>query len=73
MKNIMKLRSSQLTWLAVMLVVALLCPAEALAQDGGGSAKSPLIGYVLMVLGLLLGWTPLIRPSRRKKKFSFET
>lgn len=47
-------------------------PAEAYGQDGGEAAKSPLIGYVILVLGLLLGWTPLIRPSGRKKKFSFE-
>lgn len=60
--------------LPLLLIFLLLSvfPAEAHAQDGGG-AKSPLIGYVLVVLGFLLGWTPLARPSRRKKKFSFET
>jgi hypothetical protein len=59
------------------LLLTILCflafPAQAFGQDGGEAAKSPLIGYVILVLGLLLGWSPLVRPSRRKKKFSFET
>lgn len=59
--------------LLLCLLVLLAFPAELMAQDGGGSAKSPIIGYVLLVLGLLLGWVPLVRPSRRKKKFAFET
>jgi hypothetical protein len=60
---------------AIMLAIGvlLLFPSDAFAQSGGEPAKSPLIGYVILVLGLLLGWTPLVRPSRRKKKFSFET
>jgi hypothetical protein len=55
---------------ALLLLIAF--PAEAHAQDGDG-AKSSLIGYVIVVLGFLLGWAPLARPSGRKKKFSFET
>ncbi len=69
----LSLRRIEILPLLLVIAFLLICPAEALAQDGGGAAKSPLIGYVILVLGLLLGWTPLVRPSRRKKKFSFET
>jgi len=68
----MKLRLPEIWTLLVIVVFFCVSPAEAYAQDGE-AAKSPLMGYVILVLGLLLGWTPLIRPSRRKKKFTFET
>jgi hypothetical protein len=69
----MLVRKLQFLALVAVIALCLAIPGEAAAQDGGGAAKSPLIGYVILVLGLLLGWTPLVRPSRRKKKFSFET
>lgn len=68
----MKLRLPEIWTLLVIVAFFCVSPAEACAQ-GGEAAKSPLIGYIILVLGLLLGWTPLIRPSRRKKKFTFET
>lgn len=68
----MKLHRLEVWTLLVILAFFFVSPAEAYAQ-GGEAAKSPLIGYVILVLGLLLGWTPLVRPSRRKKKFTFET
>jgi hypothetical protein len=68
----MRIRPLELWTLLVVIAFFCVSPAEAYAQ-GGEAAKSSLIGYVILVLGLLLGWTPLIRPSRRKKKFAFET
>lgn len=68
----MRLRLPEIWVLFVITLFFCVAPAEAYAQ-GGEAAKGSLIGYVILVLGLLLGWTPLIRPSRRRKKFEFES